>query len=78
MLGAYSLSEPHAGSDPAAMATSARLDGDHYVLNGTKAWVTHGGYADFYTVMAVSYTHLDVYKRQKQHRSFGCPMSARG
>lgn len=52
MLGAYSLSEPHAGSDPAAMATTARRDGDDYVLNGTKAWVTHGGYADFYTVMA--------------------------
>lgn len=57
MLGAYSLSEPHAGSDPAAMAATARREfnsehGDHYVLNGTKAWVTHGGYADFYTVMA--------------------------
>lgn len=52
LLGAYSLSEPHAGSDPAAMATTARREGDHYVLNGTKAWVTHGGYADFYTVMA--------------------------
>ena len=52
MLGAYSLSEPHAGSDPAAMMTTARRDGENYVLNGTKAWVTHGGYADFYTVMA--------------------------
>ncbi len=52
MLGAYSLSEPHAGSDPAAMMTTARREGDSYVLNGTKAWVTHGGYADFYTVMA--------------------------
>lgn len=52
LLGAYCLSEAHAGSDPAAMVTSARLDGDDYVLNGTKAWVTHGGFADFYTVMA--------------------------
>lgn len=52
MLGAYSLSEPQAGSDPAAMATTARREGGDYVLNGTKAWVTHGGYADFYTVMA--------------------------
>jgi alkylation response protein AidB-like acyl-CoA dehydrogenase len=51
-LGAYCLSEPHAGSDPAAMRTRAVRDGDHYVLNGAKAWTTHGGYADFYTVMA--------------------------
>ena len=52
LLGAYCLSEPHAGSDPAAMRTTARLDGEHYLLNGTKAWVTHGGHADFYKVMA--------------------------
>ncbi|MFG3022396.1 acyl-CoA dehydrogenase family protein [Streptomyces sp. NPDC048254] len=52
LLGAYCLSEPHAGSDPAAMRTRAVRDGDHYVLNGAKAWTTHGGYADFYTVMA--------------------------
>jgi len=52
LLGAYCLSEPHAGSDPAAMRTSAKRDGDEYVLNGTKAWTTHGGRADFYKVMA--------------------------
>ncbi|MGO3147190.1 MAG: acyl-CoA dehydrogenase family protein [Leucobacter sp.] len=52
LLGAYCLSEPHAGSDPAALATTARREGTHYVINGTKAWVTHGGHADFYTVMA--------------------------
>jgi len=52
LLGAYCLSEAHAGSDPAAMRTSAVRDGDHYVLNGAKAWTTHGGHADFYTVMA--------------------------
>jgi alkylation response protein AidB-like acyl-CoA dehydrogenase len=52
LLGAYCLSEPHAGSDPAAMRTTARRDGDDYVLNGAKAWVTHGGQADFYKVMA--------------------------
>ncbi|HEY0775857.1 MAG TPA: acyl-CoA dehydrogenase family protein [Nocardioidaceae bacterium] len=51
-LGAYCLSEPHAGSDPAAMRTSAKRDGDDYVLNGAKAWTTHGGHADFYKVMA--------------------------
>ncbi len=52
LLGAYCLSEPHAGSDPAAMTTRAVRDGDDYVLTGAKAWTTHGGHADFYKVMA--------------------------
>jgi alkylation response protein AidB-like acyl-CoA dehydrogenase len=52
LLGAYCLSEAHAGSDPAAMRTSAKLDGDADVINGAKAWTTHGGQADFYKVMA--------------------------
>jgi alkylation response protein AidB-like acyl-CoA dehydrogenase len=52
LLGAYCLSEPHAGSDPAAMTTRAVRDGDDYVLTGAKAWTTHGGYADFYQVLA--------------------------
>ena len=52
LLGAYCLSEPHAGSDPAAMTTTARLSGDEYVISGAKAWTTHGGEADFYKVMA--------------------------
>jgi alkylation response protein AidB-like acyl-CoA dehydrogenase len=50
LLGAYCLSEPHAGSDAAALQATARRDGDDYVLSGTKAWVTHGGVADFYNV----------------------------
>jgi alkylation response protein AidB-like acyl-CoA dehydrogenase len=48
LLGAYCLSESHAGSDPAAMRSRARRDGDGWVLNGAKAWTTHGGEADFY------------------------------
>ncbi|MFC7497179.1 MULTISPECIES: acyl-CoA dehydrogenase family protein [unclassified Nocardioides] len=52
LLGAYCLSEPQAGSDPAAMTTRARPDGDGYVITGAKAWTTHGGQADFYKVMA--------------------------
>lgn len=52
LLGAYCLSEAHAGSDAAAMRTKAVRDGDDYVLNGAKAWTTHGGHADFYKVMA--------------------------
>jgi alkylation response protein AidB-like acyl-CoA dehydrogenase len=52
LLGAYCLSEAHAGSDAAALSTRAVRDRDGYVLTGAKAWVTHGGIADFYTVMA--------------------------
>ncbi|QIX25596.1 acyl-CoA dehydrogenase [Nocardioides sp. JQ2195] len=52
LLGAYCLSEAHAGSDPAAMKTFAKRDGDDYVINGAKAWTTHGGNADYYKVMA--------------------------
>jgi alkylation response protein AidB-like acyl-CoA dehydrogenase len=49
-LGAYCLSEAHAGSDPAAMRAAAVATADGWRANGTKAWVTHGGKADFYTV----------------------------
>ena len=52
LLGAYCLSEPASGSDAAAMRTSARGDGSLFLLNGTKAWITHGGRADFYAVFA--------------------------
>jgi alkylation response protein AidB-like acyl-CoA dehydrogenase len=52
LLGAYCLSEAHAGSDAAALSTRAVRDGDAYVLTGAKAWITHAGLADFYTVMA--------------------------
>ncbi|MFG3349010.1 acyl-CoA dehydrogenase family protein [Streptomyces sp. NPDC048018] len=52
LLGAYCLSEPSSGSDAAALRTRAVRDGDDWVLDGTKAWITHGGIADFYTVMA--------------------------
>jgi alkylation response protein AidB-like acyl-CoA dehydrogenase len=49
-LGAYCLSEPAGGSDPGSMTTRARRDGEHYVLSGTKAWITHAGVADAYNV----------------------------
>jgi len=51
-IAAFALSEPDAGSDVAAMQTSARLEGDEYVLNGCKTWISNGGIADYYTVFA--------------------------
>ena len=51
-IGAYSLSEPQAGSDAAALRCSASRVEDGWLLNGTKAWITHGGIADFYTLFA--------------------------
>jgi len=50
----YALSEREAGSDPAAMRTRARLDGDHWVLNGAKAWITNAGVSSWYTVFATT------------------------
>ncbi|MDX6273051.1 MAG: hypothetical protein QOJ92_261, partial [Frankiales bacterium] len=50
-LGAYCLSEPNSGSDAAALSTRAKREGDEYVVNGVKAWITHGGVADFYNLM---------------------------
>ncbi len=52
LLGAYALSEPASGSDAASLRTKAVRDGDGWVITGTKSWITHGGVADFYTVMA--------------------------
>ncbi len=50
----YALSEREAGSDTASMRTRARLEGDHWVLNGTKCWITNAGESTWYTVMAVT------------------------
>ena len=51
-IAAFALSEPDAGSDVAAMACAARADGDHYILDGEKTWISNGGIADFYVVFA--------------------------
>ncbi len=50
----YCLSEPEAGSDAAAMSTRAVRDGDHWVLNGVKRWITNAGVSEYYTVFAVT------------------------
>jgi alkylation response protein AidB-like acyl-CoA dehydrogenase len=52
LIASYCLTEPGAGSDAASLSTTARLDGDHYVLNGSKAFISGGGYSDVYVVMA--------------------------
>lgn len=52
LLGAFALSEPDSGSDAASLKTTAQREGNHYRLTGTKFWITHGGVADLYVVMA--------------------------
>ncbi|MCS5490801.1 acyl-CoA dehydrogenase [Algoriphagus limi] len=52
ILGAFCLSEPEAGSDATSQRTEAKLEGDHYVLNGTKNWITNGSSASVYLVIA--------------------------
>ncbi|MBV2182203.1 MAG: acyl-CoA dehydrogenase family protein [Castellaniella sp.] len=51
-IAAFALSEPDAGSDVAAMACAARVDGESYILDGEKTWISNGGIADFYVVFA--------------------------
>jgi len=53
-LAAFALTEPQAGSDAAAVRTTALRDGDHYILNGTKQWITNGGEAEIYSVIALT------------------------
>lgn len=53
-LAAFALTEPQAGSDAGAIAATAVKDGDYYVLNGTKQWITNAGEAEFYTVIALT------------------------
>jgi len=53
-LAAFALTEPEAGSDAGGIRTTAIRDGDHYVLNGTKQWITNGGEAEVYSVLALT------------------------
>ena len=54
ILAAFALTEANAGSDAGGMETTAVKDGDHYILNGTKQWITNGGEADIYTVFVLT------------------------
>ncbi|WP_221567331.1 acyl-CoA dehydrogenase [Alkalihalobacillus sp. TS-13] len=65
-LGAYGLTEPGSGSDAAKMKTTAHLDGDEYVLNGSKIFITNGGDAEIYVVFAVT----DAEKKHKGISAF--------
>ncbi|EEI91541.1 acyl-CoA dehydrogenase, C-terminal domain protein [Sphingobacterium spiritivorum ATCC 33300] len=70
-LGAFALSEPEAGSDATSQHTLAEDKGDHYLLNGTKNWITNGGNADYYLVIAQ--THPD-----KGHRGINVLIVEKG
>ena len=59
-MASYALSERESGSDAASMRTRAKADGDDWILNGTKAWITNGGKSTWYTVMAVTDPDLDA------------------
>ncbi|MBL1082199.1 acyl-CoA dehydrogenase family protein [Streptomyces actinomycinicus] len=70
----YCLSEPEAGSDAGGMKTKAVRDGDHWVLNGVKRWITNAGVSEYYTVMAVT----DPEKRTKGISAFVVEKSDEG
>lgn len=71
IIGAFCLSEPEAGSDATSQRTTAIDKGDHYLLNGTKNWITNGGTASVYLVMA----QTDV---EKGHRGINCLIVEKG
>jgi acyl-CoA dehydrogenase len=64
-LASFCLTEPGAGSDVAALSTTARRDGDHYVLNGSKCFITNGGYAEQFTVFA-------TVDKSRRHKGITC------
>ncbi len=70
-VGAFCLSEPEAGSDATSQATTAIDNGDHYVLNGTKNWITNGGRSDVYLVIAQT-------DRSKGHRGINAFIVEKG
>lgn len=70
-IGAFCLSEPEAGSDATQQRTTAIDKGDHYVLTGTKNWITNGSIADYYLVMAQT-------DREKAHKGINCLIVEKG
>jgi alkylation response protein AidB-like acyl-CoA dehydrogenase len=78
LLGAYCLSEPGSGSDAAALATRAVADGAGFVIDGVKAWTTHGGQADFYTLFARTSGDPDGPARSRGISCFHVPAGTPG
>lgn len=74
-LGAYALSEAHAGSDPAAMRTTAKRRGDHYIINGTKTWITSGKSCEVAILFALT---GDSPKASRNISAFVCPKDIPG
>ncbi|GGZ56931.1 MULTISPECIES: acyl-CoA dehydrogenase [Mesonia] len=70
-IGAFCLSEPEAGSDATSQKTTAIDKGDHYILNGTKNWITNGGSADYYLVIAQT-------DREKGHKGINAFIVEKG
>jgi len=70
-IGAFCLSEPEAGSDATSQKTTAIDKGDHYILNGTKNWITNGGSADYYLVIAQT-------DKEKKHRGINAFIVEKG
>lgn len=70
-IGAFGLSEPEAGSDATSQQTTAIDKGDHYILNGTKNWITNGNSSDFYLVIAQT-------DREKKHRGINAFIVEKG
>jgi alkylation response protein AidB-like acyl-CoA dehydrogenase len=73
---AFCLSESESGSDAAAMRTTARLEGDEWVINGTKSWITNAGVADFYVVFAVTdreNRRVTAFVVEKEREGFSVP-----
>ncbi|RJX66402.1 acyl-CoA dehydrogenase [Tsuneonella suprasediminis] len=83
-IASYALTEPGSGSDAAALKTSARIDGDHYVLNGTKQFISGGGFNDIYVVMVRTGEHKAkgitclVIEKDTPGLSFGTPENKLG
>lgn len=76
-LGAYALSEPGAGSDVASMQMTAKADGNDYILNGSKVWITNGGVADLYLVFAKTdadarHRGITAFIVEKETEGFSC------
>jgi alkylation response protein AidB-like acyl-CoA dehydrogenase len=78
MLGAYCLSEPSSGSDAAAMRTTALESGGEFIVNGTKAWISHAGMADFYTLFARTSGEPDGPERSRGISCFHVPAQTDG